>query len=143
MSGVQFHSQPSSTTVPALSTHRVTLSGIPLEAGLLTVRGCYVQLQGGVAREFVLPLLASEPNNVRMSVSPFRISHSPYDADRIKFSGLEANPLLRLEQSDPTTPVPAQAPQKFLHYQVVPEQPLLRVRRSSITQGSLMLFDGE
>lgn len=73
-----------------------------------------------------------------------RISHSPYDAERIKFTGLEANSLFQPpDLPTSTSTATALASQKFPHYQVVAEQPLLRIRRSSITQGSLMLFDGE
>ena len=32
---------------------------------------------------------------------------------------------------------------RFLELKVVPEQPLLRVRRSTLTNGSVMLYDGE
>lgn len=150
-SGVDFQAIHSSTSVPANTIHQISLSGIALETGTLTIRGCHIQLPGGVSREFVLPLPPT-PSNPRMSAAlpPLRISQSPYDAERIKFVGLDANHLLRsaesIERHDPpvrgnTTSVPA--PPRFLQYQVVPEQPLLRVRRSSIAHGSLMLYDGE
>lgn len=148
-SGVEFQSQHTSTTIPASSTHTVTLSGIALETGTLTIRGCFVQLPGGLAREFILPLppSASASSNPRISATPsLKISHSPYDAERIKFTGLESNHLLRPsdqpERSGSGTNSVI-APPRFLQYQVVPEQPLLRIRRSSIAHGSLMLYDGE
>jgi hypothetical protein len=76
-----------------------------------------------------------------MSATPLRISHSPYDAERIKFVGLEANHLLRPAYTPSGANSAAQ--QRFLQYQVVAEQPMLRVRRSSIVQGTLMLYEGE
>ncbi|KAF8312015.1 hypothetical protein DL93DRAFT_2115414, partial [Clavulina sp. PMI_390] len=146
--GVPFHSQSSSTSIPALSTRQVTLSGIPLEQGQLTIRGCSIQLQGAVPHEFVFSLPNTEPSNPRSSTPAARISYSLYDPERIKVSGLDANPILSLSKpssdisSRASNPPPARPP-KFLQYEVVREQPLLRVRRSSLTQSSLMLFDGE
>ena len=34
-------------------------------------------------------------------------------------------------------------PQGFLGCEVVPEQPLVRIRGSSLTHGAIMLYDGE
>jgi len=34
-------------------------------------------------------------------------------------------------------------PQGFLSCEVVPEQPLVRIRGSSLTHGAIMLYDGE
>jgi trafficking protein particle complex subunit 9 len=141
-SGTQCHSQPVSATIPAMTIHTLTLSVVPLEPGQLIIRGCQIQLLGVTPQEFVFNLPPDSTND-RASAPLLRISHSPYDAERIKYTGLEVNHLLR--------PAPANAPlgtnttaqPRFLQYQVVAEQPLLRVRRSSITQGTLMLFEGE
>ena len=35
------------------------------------------------------------------------------------------------------------APPRYLEVQVVPEQPTLRIRRTSLTNGAVMLYDGE
>ena len=128
--------------VPAMSIHTLTLSVIPLEPGQLTIRGCQIQLPGGTPREFTFYLSPDSTSN-RMSGPPLRISHSPYDAERIKFVGLEGNHLLRSAPSDPSSGANSILRQKFLQYQVIAEQPLLRVRRSSIVQGTLMLYEGE
>jgi len=139
---MQCHSQSLSATVPALSVHTLTLSVIPLEPGQLIVRGCQIQLPGGIPREFTFYLPSDSTNN-RMSAPPLRISYSPYDAERIKFVGLGANHLLRPVSSDAPSGTSPSSQMKFLQYQVVPEQPLLRIRRSSIVQGTLMLYEGE
>lgn len=139
---MQCHSQPLSAIVPAMSIHTLKLSVIPLETGQLTIRGCHIQLPGGVSREFTFSLPSDSTHN-RMSGPPLRISYSPYDAERIKFVGLESNHLLRAVPSDAPSGANSMPRQKFLQYQVVAEQPMLRIRRSSIAQGTLMLYEGE
>lgn len=138
---MQCHSQPLSATVPASSIHTLALSLVPLEPGQLTIRGCHIQLPGGISHECTFGLPPESTSN-RMPSPPLRISHSPYDAERIKFAGLEANHLLRPSPDAPSEANSA-APQRFLQYQVVAEQPMLRIRRSSIVQGTLMLYEGE
>ena len=62
---------------------------------------------------------------------------------RVKWPGLFARP-----GHDPTTSgtvdvaaVPSIA--RFLECKIVPSQPLLKIRRTSLTHGALMLYDGE
>lgn len=57
--------------------------------------------------------------------------------ERVKSSGLDAIPSLPILSSDPSKD------SKFLECVVVPEQPLLWMRSTSLTHGALMLYDGE
>lgn len=139
-SGVKFESKPVNAIIPANSFHSVTLTGKAVETGTLTIRGCIVRAPGGAAREFILPLATDEEEER----SSRRRSASACEMDRSKYSGLESLPWERPEKRTSTqlSPPPADNLQ-FLECKVVPEQPLLRIRRTSLTHGAVMLYDGE
>ncbi|KAH9180692.1 TRAPP II complex [Lactarius sanguifluus] len=128
-SGVAFDMKPISLTIPANSYHPVTLTGKPLEDGSLVVRGCHVQAPGGASREFLLPLATAEEEEHRLR----RRSAAACESDRIKYSGLESRSK-KSEKRNSTL---------FLECTVVPEQPLLRIRWSSLVHGAVMLYNGE
>lgn len=65
------------------------------------------------------------------------------ESERTKYTGLDSLPwerdgkhLSAVHQSQKTQP-------RYLECVVVPEQPLLRVRWTSLTHGALMLYNGE
>ncbi|TBU35870.1 TRAPP II complex [Dichomitus squalens] len=142
--GVSFESKASPVVVPANSFHPVTISGKALEAGTLVVRGCIVQAPGGVAREFVLPLSTEEEEERRSR----RRSAIDCETGRSKHSGLASRPWEKASKRSSTqgtvstsnTNKPAV---RFVECIVVPEQPLLRIRRTSLTHGAVMLYNGE
>ncbi|KAI9466349.1 TRAPP II complex [Lactarius psammicola] len=129
-SGVAFDTKPISLTIPANSYHPVTLSGKPLEDGSLVVRGCRVQAPGGASREFLLPLATAEEEEHRLRGR----SATACESGRTKYSGLES----RLRKSGKRNSALV-----FLECTVVPEQPLLRIRWSSLVHGAVMLYNGE
>lgn len=132
-SGVPFVCEPLSTTVPPGSFHTVRLAGAPLEAGLLTIRGCNIRLSGCAAREFILPVWNDEDEAKRQKAA--MLDHGK---DRMKSSGLAA--FVRTEAellSEQTEGL------KFVECTVVPEMPMLLMRSTSLTHGALMLYDGE
>jgi trafficking protein particle complex subunit 9 len=140
-SGVAFHAQPISVMIPANSYHPVTLSGRPLEDGLLVVRGYHVQAPGGTSREFLLSLSTAEEEERRSR----RRSAIACESGRKKYVGLDSRPgkagkrsstLVLSSSSKRVIP-------KFLECTVVSEQPLLRIRWSSLTHGAVMLYNRE
>ena len=140
-SGVPFDTKPISVNVLADSYHPVTLSGTPREDGLLVVKGCHVQVPHSASREFLLPLATAEEEEHRSR----RQSLAACESGRAKYSGLDSRPgksgkrtstLASFSSSKRTIP-------KFLECTVVPEQPLLRIRWSSLTHGAVMLYNGE
>ncbi|KAJ3715606.1 TRAPP II complex [Lentinula guzmanii] len=133
-SGVPFESNPTSLVVPARSYHRVILSGKALAIGSLVIRGCVVQAPGGVPREFVIPL-ATEEEEERLT---HKRSAALCEAGRFKYSGLDNFPWERKTRSSRSSKT-----MLFLECKVIPEQPLLRIRRTTVTHGALMLYDGE
>ncbi|KAI0780823.1 TRAPP II complex [Trametes elegans] len=140
-SGVPFVSKASSLVVPANTFHPVTMSGKALEAGTLIIRGCIVQAPGGVAREFVLPLATEEEEERRSR----RRSAIECEAGRSKHAGLDSRPWEKLSKRGSTQAASSSAKKtvRYLECKVVPEQPLLRIRRTSLTHGAVMLYNGE
>ena len=125
-------------TIPPNSYHSITVQGKPLQPGVLTIRGCYVQAPGSASREFLLPLSTTEEEErktrQRDSVS--------CELGRFKYSGLESK--LGTKNSQRASLTKSKPPNhKFLECKVVPEQPFLRLRWSSLTHGAVMLYDGE
>lgn len=131
-SGVPFAPDPLSTVVPPGSFHTVRLTGTAREPGSLLVRGCNIRLAGCPSREFVLPIWDEEEDARRQKAALLDTS-----GERVKATGLDAIPLLPTASTEPP------ADSKFLECIVVPEQPLLWMRTTSLTHGALMLYDGE
>ncbi|GAA5898275.1 TRAPPII-specific subunit TRS120 [Sporobolomyces salmoneus] len=131
-SGVPFAAEPLSTVVPPGSFHTVRLTGTPREPGKLLIRGCNIRLAGCPTREFALPVWDEEEETRRQKAALLDTSK-----ERIKSSGLDAILPPPTSTTDPTTD------SKFLECVVVPEQPLLWMRSTSLTHGALMLYDGE
>ena len=97
-----------------------------------------MQTPGGATREFILPL-ATEAEEERIAR---RRSALECEFGRSKYSGLESFPWEKnAKQAGVATK--AKANIKFMECKVVPEQPMLRIRRTSITHGALMLYNGE
>lgn len=142
-SGVNFESKPISVLVPANSFHRVLIIGRPLEAGNLVVRGCFVQAPNGLSREFGLPLSTEEEEDRLMK----RKTAIACEYGRTKYFGLAAHPWER--PAEKRTSLVGSSSKKsakpigYMDFKVVPELPLLRIRRTSLTHGAAMLYNGE
>lgn len=111
------------------------LTGIATEPGQLSVRGAVVRLMDGCQRKFLLPNL--DDTEVRRR-DKYR-SQLGAELLRVKKSGLAARAGLKAPS---LAPLPEDG-QRYLETNVVPSQPLLWVKRTSLTHGSIMLFDGE
>lgn len=138
-SGVPFKSKSVQVVIPAGTLHQVVLSGQATETGTLTIRGCFVQAPGGIAREYILPLYTAEEEE-RLARKRRAITS---ENGRSKYPGLEG---CRSQKRSSTLTTESSAGTftfRFLECKVVPDQPLLRIRRSSVTHGALMLYDGE
>ncbi|KZT42062.1 hypothetical protein SISSUDRAFT_980977 [Sistotremastrum suecicum HHB10207 ss-3] len=144
--GVSFHSQPVTLQLPPASVHVTQLSGTPLEDGILTIHGCLIQCLHGAPREFVLEL----PTDAKETDASRRTSGQQFDLERVKYSGLEARPREK-DKRRSGAPVPNAKPVvngvhasgRFLRCTVVPEQPLVQIRRTSLNHGAVMLYEGE
>ncbi|KAF8590613.1 hypothetical protein K439DRAFT_1382134 [Ramaria rubella] len=143
-SGVALQSQPLAVTIPANSFHITRIVGSALEPGTLVVRGCVVQAHGGMPQEFVLPLATDEEDATREK------SNSAWNAEvgRIKESGLAARPWIRnkrlsFAKGKNAKTTKASPEMSFLKCKVVSQQPHMRIRRTSLTHGAVMMYDGE
>ncbi|KAJ7285808.1 TRAPP II complex [Mycena rebaudengoi] len=140
-SGVTFQSKPVRVVVPSTALHVVTLSGRATETGSLVIRGCFAQAPGGIRREFPLPL-STEEEEERISRKRAALE---CESGRSKYTGLDCFPWEKASKRASTqlTVVPTKTALRFLEYTVVPEQPLLRIRRTSVTHGAVMMYNGE
>lgn len=93
-----------------------------------------MQLPGTVKREVVLPLLKDDEKERQQR----RLSSITSSKERLKSKGLHG--WLR---RDSTHPSPLLSQIRFVELKVVPEQPFLRIRRTSLTHGAVMLYEGE
>ncbi|KAJ6630827.1 TRAPP II complex [Mycena sp. CBHHK59/15] len=140
-SGVVFDSKPIRVVVPSTSFHVVTLSGKATQTGSLVIRGCFAQAPGGIKREFTLPL-STEEEEERISRKRGALE---CETGRSKYSGLDCFPWEKASKrpSSQLTVSTTKTSLRFLEYTVVPEQPLLRIRRTSVTHGAVMMYNGE
>ncbi|KZT67733.1 hypothetical protein DAEQUDRAFT_792472 [Daedalea quercina L-15889] len=137
-SGARIESEATSIIIPANTYHPVTMTGKAVEPGMLTIRGCVVQAPGGLPREYVLPLSTEEEEETRS----WRRSAIESEAGRSKYAGLESRPWKRMSKRD-SKQASKKVTVQFLECKVVPEQPLLRIRRTSLTHAAVMLYNGE
>ena len=137
--GVRIETKTIPVIIPSNSFHPVTVTATPRESGVLTIRGCVVQAPGGVSQEFVLPLSTDEEEQKQLR----RRSARECEVGRSKYAGLESRPWSRDVKRASGTVQTTQKPAKYLQCKVVPEQPLLRIRRTSLTHGAVMLYNGE
>ncbi|KAF9264661.1 hypothetical protein L218DRAFT_861806 [Marasmius fiardii PR-910] len=139
--GVPFVSEPIRVVVPPCAEQSVILEGKPQQTGNLVIRGCLVQTPGSTAKEISLPL-ATVDEEERSSRDRSSLQS---ESDRFKYSGLEALPWEKAikRQSKQLSQRASERSIRYLECKVVPEQPLLRIRRTSVTHGALMLYDGE
>ncbi|KAG8935684.1 hypothetical protein FRC02_006960 [Tulasnella sp. 418] len=140
-SGVAFNSPSTTVTISAESFKIVHLPGTATEPGTLSIRGVKAQLSGGTFREFLLPLSVDDEDRVTNRKKAIRDSQ----IGRTKFSGLEARENERAKRSTglETSKSSRDWKPEFLSCKVVEEQPYLRIRRTTLTQGAVMLYDGE
>ncbi|GAA5826496.1 hypothetical protein JCM11251_002398 [Rhodosporidiobolus azoricus] len=136
--GVPFACDPLSTVIPPGSFHTVRLTGTAREPGTLTVRGCNIRLAGCTVREFVLPMWDAAEEAKQQKAALLDTSR-----ERIKATGLDAAPTSKHGVVSVATDKTIEALVKFLECVIVPEQPLLWMRSTSLTHGALMLYDGE
>lgn len=134
--GTRFDTKGVHLTVPANSYHQFTLHGTAMEPGTLSVKGCVVEISGAT-REYQFSHMGEEEGQAQA----LRRGLVAAQLERPKFPGLAGH--LQLMDSAlfaipklPTTP-------NFVTVVVVQPQPLLRIRRTSLTHGSLMLYAGE
>lgn len=98
-----------------------------------------MQTPWGAAKEFLLPV----PTDAEESLFARRQSAMKCESGRTKYWGLESRPWEKGGKRLSTLVTPLKKLPQFLECTVVPEQPLLRIRWTSLTHGAVMLYNGE
>lgn len=139
--GAPFITNPLPLILPASSVQTVRVTGLAPNAGSLEIRGVSVRLMDGSSAEFLLPVVDGAGAR-RDSKHRSRLQA---EAAKTKQSGLDVRKSLMFTQSDGgLPPLPTKEDEhRWLECNVVEEQPLLWIKKTSLSHGTVMLFDGE
>ncbi|CAG8497600.1 1707_t:CDS:10 [Racocetra persica] len=139
--GVGFTPNPMSTVIPANTSVTLRVSGTPTEAGDLSVRGCKIKVHGCLEQEFCV-YLPPDADEIKK-----KEKEDEYNK-RIKKCGLAM--LDRISHAGSSQPgAQSNSEQKpefvaeFLKVPVIVEQPLIKIKSTSLMHGAVMLFEGE
>jgi hypothetical protein len=138
---VPFTTHPSSAFLPPNSFQTLRLAGFPTSSGTLTLKGVFIRLPDGSEAEFLLPLHDAAEEKRQRKRESIRL-----DKDKgMKLTGLEARPSERRKREGGEIGAGGNGPVEgaYLTCEVVKEQPMLRIRSTSLTHGAMMLYDGE
>jgi hypothetical protein len=137
-SGAPFITTPLPLILPASSVQTVRVTGIAPNAGSLEIRGVNVRLVDGSTAEFLLPVVDS----AEQKRDSKRRSRLLAETAKTKRQGLQARKSVQYPTGE--APKSSNAPShRWLQCQVVEEQPLLWIKRTSLTHGTVMLYNGE
>jgi hypothetical protein len=121
--------------VPALATRAVIMTIIPCETGQMAIEGCNITLPDGIARKVPLP---PSRNGTEQSAKKRERPRTQAAAGR-KAMGLGLRPSRSTAEGLPAvSPAPAQ-----ITANIIPPQPTLVIKSTSLTHGSLIIYEGE
>lgn len=138
-SGAPLVTTPLPLILPASSVQTVRVTGQAPSAGSLQIRGVNVRLMDGSSAEFLLPVVDGEEQK-REHKHRTRVLA---EAMKTKRHGLDARNRASLAPSDPVPPIPSEDNHRWLECSVVEEQPLLSIKKTSLSHGTIMLYNGE
>lgn len=121
-SGIDFEAVAASTVVGPYRTQVLKLKGCPREAGTVNITGAYIKVRGCRERRFPIftqPWVAARP-------------------DKVKLKGI-----LSIGQEESGNPMGRQLETDSLSLNVIPEQPLVVVKSTSLRQSTVMILEGE
>ncbi|KAI8647021.1 TRAPP II complex [Parasitella parasitica] len=139
-SGIKFSAVSTAATIPANDTLSLKLAGTPLETGSLIIRGCIIKITGFAEQEFM-----NEKQDVKKVEQPKNskdIIQQSIESERFKYTGLQA-----LSQRPDQRQTPSE--KKIIEniqqegLNVIEDQPLLKIKSTSLLHGAVMLFEGE
>ncbi|KAL7320454.1 hypothetical protein PS15m_000343 [Mucor circinelloides] len=139
-SGIEFSAIPTAITIPANETLALRLMGTPLETGSLIIRGCIIKITGFAEQEFL-----NEKQEVKKIEQPKNskdIVQQSIESERYKYTGLQAlskrsDPDQKLSEKESAGAVQQES------LNVIDDQPLLKIKSTSLLHGAVMLFEGE
>ncbi|KAF9246496.1 TRAPP II complex [Melanogaster broomeanus] len=138
--GVDFDcNSMSAIVIPPNSFYPITVSAIAKASGTLIIKGCTVQAPNCAPRDFLLPMSTEAEEDRQMR----RQNMIKCENGRTKYTGLDSRPWEKGGKRFNTLLSPLKPKTRFLECIVVPEQPLLRLRWTSLTHAAVMLYNGE
>ena len=148
-SGVPFITNPHPVTLQPGGYQTIRLSGVASTPGHLQIRGVRVQLHDGSSTDVLLPLVTDKERSKRDK----RKTRLVADQSKSKKSGIDARWSMIstssretgqrgsvLESKSDATPAGGE---KWLECDVVEAQPVVWIKKTSLTHGTVMLYDGE
>ncbi|KAI7903009.1 TRAPP II complex [Cokeromyces recurvatus] len=115
--GIKFDAIPNMITIPANTTIPITLMGTPLETGNLIICGCFIQIIGFTEQEFLVTKNTTTNNDNQ-------------------FIKLKKRKKIEDKEEEEKS-------KKFYELTVIDEQPLLKIKSTSLLHGAVMLYEGE
>lgn len=127
--------------LPATSVQTIRVTGVAPTSGFLEIKGVHVRLMDGSEAEFLLPV----SSNAEATRNNKRRSQLRADLGKTKRQGLEArrSVVIPSEFLHSLPPATTEDETKWLECSVVESQPLLWIKKTSLSHGSVMLYDGE
>jgi len=150
-SGVSFVTSPHPISLQPGAFQTIRLSGVASSPGALQVRGVKIRLQDGSCTDVLLPLVSDKERSKRDK----RKSRLVADLSKSKRSGMEARWSMLSSSSRDTgsghrdstveTKVDSvqEGSERWLECNVVEAQPVVWIKKTSLTHGTVMLYDGE
>ncbi|WWC70625.1 uncharacterized protein I206_104576 [Kwoniella pini CBS 10737] len=136
-SGAPFITSPLPLTLPANSVQTVRVTGQSPIPGEMSIKGVSIRLIDGSSTEILMPVFDGKQKDKHDK----RRSKLLYDSHKIKRSGLDAR-YTSLEKSKSQFGH-IEEEGKWLECKVVPELPLAWIKKTSLTHGTVMLYNGE
>ncbi|KAI8972379.1 TRAPP II complex [Pilobolus umbonatus] len=127
--GIRFSTIPNAAVIPANDSITIRLMGIPLETGSLVIKGCVIKITGFAEQEFLIEKMAKGKPTELKSV----------ESKRYKYSGLQS--LYKPSEQEMQEQLQVEYAQEVLN--VIEDQPLLKIKSTSLLHGAIMLFEGE
>ncbi|KAI9478517.1 MAG: TRAPP II complex [Benjaminiella poitrasii] len=131
--GIKFNAVPNMVTIPANATIPIILVGTPLETGILRICGCFIQIIGFAEQEFLVEkgnVNAKKKSEEILSIYTVHIN-----------SGLEA--IKPNRTADVIVDEQQEKANNFYELTVIEEQPLLKIKSTSLLHDAVMLYEGE
>ncbi|WVQ65923.1 uncharacterized protein L199_004101 [Kwoniella botswanensis] len=144
-SGVPFITSPLPLTLPSNSVQTVRVTGQSPISGSMSIKGVSIRLNDGSSNDFLIPIVDGK---AKLKLDK-RKSKIKSDLSKVKRSGLDArfqsieNSKNRHAHAHPHGLEDGADDKKWLECKVVPELPLAWIKKTSLTHGTVMLYNGE
>nr|XP_019045803.1 hypothetical protein I302_06194 [Kwoniella bestiolae CBS 10118]OCF24733.1 hypothetical protein I302_06194 [Kwoniella bestiolae CBS 10118] len=139
-SGVPFITFPLPLTLPANSVQTVRVTGQSPISGSMSIKGISIRLNDGSSKELFIPIIDGK-EKVKLDK---RRSKIKADSSKSKKTGLDARystseMSIHKDRRDGA----GDEEKTWLECKVVPELPLAWIKKTSLTHGTVMLYNGE